>query len=221
VLDDDEKLATTVIASAWQWHDQAIFTFSREGYLNDVERRFPTAFADIITREANKNDIEPEWAFAIARRESSFMTDAVSSANARGLMQVLPSTAKYLEKRRVSSKQLLNVETNAKIGNKYLRYLMDKLDNNVILATASYNAGWRRVRQWLPENEAIEADLWVELIPFKETRNYVKAVTAYKQIYRAQLNGEPFKVTSTAQVQKASQNNVFIDFIETDIPVSL
>ena len=217
LLKEEDKLVTSVISSAWGWHDQAIFTFSREGYLDDVVRRFPTAFEDIMVREAKKNKIDPEWAFAIARRESSFMPDAVSSANARGLMQILPSTAMYLEKRRISPSQLLDAEVNAKIGNKYLRYLMDKLNNNTILATASYNAGWRRVRQWLPEKEALESDIWVELIPFKETRNYVKAVTAYKQIYNAQLNNQ---VTTSNEIASAKAK-VFLEFIETDIPVSL
>lgn len=212
-LPSDDKLATTVISSAWGWHDQSIFTFTREGYLDDVQRRFPTAFEDIIKKEAKRNKIEPEWAFAIARRESSFMPDAVSPANARGLMQVLPSTAEYLEKRRISSKQLLDADTNVKIGNKYLRYLMNKLNNNSILATASYNAGWRRVKQWLPENKALEADIWVELIPYKETRNYVKAVMAYKQIYQTQLSEE-----TTLLVQPGK---VFNEIITTDIPVSL
>ncbi|MGK0370956.1 MAG: soluble lytic murein transglycosylase [Glaciecola sp.] len=216
-LGEDEKLVTSVISSAWEWHDQAIFTFSREGYLDDVNRRFPTAFENIIVREATKNNIEPEWAFAIARRESSFMPDAVSPANARGLMQLLPSTAKYLENRRISSRKLLDAEINAKLGNKYLRYLMNKLDNNRILATASYNAGWRKVRQWLPENEALASDIWVELIPYRETRNYVKAVTAYKQIYNAKLNDE---VTLSPDVASAKAT-VFEQFIETAIPVSL
>jgi soluble lytic murein transglycosylase len=215
-LNDNEKLATSVISSAWEWHDQAIFTFSREGYLDDVLRRFPTAFEDIIVREANKNNIEPEWAFAIARRESSFMPDAVSPANARGLMQLLPSTAQYLEKRRISYRKLLDAEINAKLGNKYLRYLMDKLDNNRILVTASYNAGWRKVRQWLPEKEALASDIWVELIPYRETRNYVKAVTAFKQIYRAQLNNEVTLATNVV----SSKATVFEQFIETAIPVS-
>lgn len=218
-LASEDQLATTVISSAWGWHDQSIFTFSREGYLDDVQRRFPTAFADIIKREAKKNQIEPEWAFAIARRESSFMPDAISPANARGLMQVLPSTAKYMEKKRVSSRQLLDVSINAKIGNKYLRYLLNKLDDNTILATASYNAGWRRVRQWLPEKEALEADIWVELIPFKETRNYVKAVLAYKQIYQAQLEGTPLPIKGIDRTIATA--TVFREFIATDIPVSL
>jgi soluble lytic murein transglycosylase len=217
LLSEDDKLASSIISTAWEWHDQAIFTFAREGALNDVKRRFPTAFEDIIVREATKNNIPPEWAFAIARRESSFMPDAVSPANARGLMQLLPSTAKYLEKRRISSRQLLDVELNAKLGNKYLRYLMDKLGNNSVLATASYNAGWHRVKKWLPEKEALPSDIWVELIPYRETRNYVKAVTAYKQIYNAQLNNQ-IVPSSTIASAKAI---VFEEFIETDIPVSL
>jgi soluble lytic murein transglycosylase len=217
LLGDDEQLATTIISSAWEWHDQSIFTFSREGELNDVKRRFPTAFKDLIVREATKNKIAPEWAFAIARRESSFMPDAVSPANARGLMQLLPSTAKYLEKRSISSRQLLDAKTNAKLGNKYLRYLMDKLDNNAILATASYNAGWRRVKQWLPENESLESDIWVELIPYKETRNYVKAVTAYQQIYAAQLN-EQVVLSTEKESYKAT---IFEDFLKTDIPPTI
>jgi soluble lytic murein transglycosylase len=218
-LSGDDQLATAFISSAWGWHDQSIFTFTREGYLDDVQRRFPIAYADTIVREANRNKIEPEWAFAIARRESSFMPDAISPANARGLMQVLPSTARYIEKKRISSRELLDVETNAKIGNKYLRYLLDKVDDNAILATASYNAGWRRVRQWLPENEALEADIWVELIPFKETRNYVKAVMAYKQIYHAQLAGKPLPIKGVDRMIASA--NVFEEFIATDIPVSL
>lgn len=214
-LSEDETLVSSVIASEWGWHDQAIFGFTRSGYLNDVERRFPIAYEDIMVKEARKNQVDPTWAFAIARRESSFMSDAVSSANARGLMQVLPSTAKYIEKKRVSSRQLLNPKINAKLGNKYLRYLLDKLDDNSILATASYNAGWHRVRKWLPDDEAIEADLWIETIPFKETRNYVKAVMAYKQIYQEHFNQR--------QINKVvkQDDSVFSQVIDTQIPVSI
>lgn len=213
-LDENQQLLASVIASNWGWHDQAIFGFSRNGYLNDVDRRFPIAYEEVMVAEAKRNRVDPEWAFAIARRESSFMSDAVSSANARGLMQVLPSTAKYLEKKRVSQRQLLNPKINAKLGNKYLRYLMDKLDENSILVTASYNAGWSRVKNWLPEDEAIEADLWIETIPFKETRNYVKAVMAYKQIYQEKFNQRHAN-------KQSSQVSVFNEVIDTQIPVSI
>lgn len=215
-LNDEEKLASAVIAGQWGWHDQAIFTFANSGYMNDVNRRFPMAYADILTKEAQRNKIEPEWAFAIARRESSFMSDAVSSAKAFGLMQVLPSTARYLEKKRVSNRSLMNPNTNAKLGNKYLRYLMDKVGNNTVLATASYNAGWSRVKRWLPTSETVGADLWVETIPFKETRNYVKAVMAYKQIYQHQL----FQI-SDSTTPALIENSVFGELVQMQIPTSI
>jgi soluble lytic murein transglycosylase len=215
-LNDQERLASAVIAGQWGWHDQAIFTFTNTGYLNDVNRRFPMAYADILTKAALRNQIEPEWAFAIARRESSFMSDAVSSARAFGLMQVLPSTARYLEKRRVSDRALMNPNTNAKLGNKYLRYLMDKADNNMLLATASYNAGWSRVKSWLPISEAVGADLWIETIPYRETRNYVKAVMAYKQIYQHQL----FEI-SNSKIPQNIEDSVFGELVKMQIPTSV
>lgn len=91
--------------------------------------------------------------------------------------------------------------------------MLDKVDNNSILATASYNAGWSRVKKWLPQNEALDADIWVELIPYKETRNYVKAVMAYKQIYQGQLQDKSMLI--------AQPGKVFAEIIATDIPVSL
>jgi soluble lytic murein transglycosylase len=215
-LDDQERLASAVIAGQWGWHDQAIFTFANTGYLNDVNRRFPMAYSEILTKEAERNKIDPEWAFAIARRESSFMSDAVSSAKAFGLMQVLPSTARYLEKKRVSNRSLMNPNTNAKLGNKYLRYLMDKVDNNTLLATASYNAGWSRVKSWLPTSETVGADLWVETIPYRETRNYVKAVMAYKQIYQHQL----FEI-SDSKTPKAVKDSVFGELVQMQIPINI
>ncbi|MGQ8366253.1 transglycosylase SLT domain-containing protein [Glaciecola sp. 1036] len=199
-LNQEQQLATAVVSSEWGWHDQTIRTLGDLRELNDVERRFPIAYADLIVPEAKKNNIQPEWSLAIARRESSFMPDAISSVDARGLMQVLPSTARYLEKRRVSSSELLEPDFNARVGNKYLRYLLNKLDGNTLLATASYNAGWRRVLDWLPEDNAIDADIWIELIPYRETRNYVKAVMAYQQIYQRKLSDEMPKHTVFSQL---------------------
>nr|WP_136250561.1 transglycosylase SLT domain-containing protein [Ningiella ruwaisensis] len=201
-LNDEDSLTAAVVSTAWEWHDQSIFTLSRLGYLNDVDKRFPKAFEDLLVREAQKNDIPPEWAFAIARRESSFMPDAKSSADARGLMQILPSTARYLEDRRFQTRDLYKPDVNARIGNKYLRYLMNKLNNNALLATASYNAGWRKVNEWLPEDSAVPADIWVETIPYRETRNYVKAVLAYQQIYQDKLNQKPPQETVFANFSR-------------------
>jgi soluble lytic murein transglycosylase len=118
------------------------------------------------------------------------MPDATSGVGALGLMQVMPGTARYLAKKKVSRTTLFNPQENVALGTRYMRYLLDKMYDNPILATASYNAGWRRVKKWLPEQQPLPLDLWIETIPYKETRNYVKEVMAYKQIYRQHLGAK-------------------------------
>lgn len=182
-LPQEQQQLAAMLASKWLWHDQAIHAFSQAGYLDDVSRRFPLAYKQDLISSSKRNQINPAWAFAIARRESSFKSDARSGAGAYGLMQVLPSTAQYLLKQKIPARKLFNAKYNVDMGTQYLNYLMNKMGSNTVLATASYNAGWRRVRNWVPKDSKIPADIWIETIPFKETRNYVKAVLAYKQIY--------------------------------------
>jgi soluble lytic murein transglycosylase len=186
-LSDREKLVASRIAYEAQWYDRAIFTLSKVGYLNDVDLRFPLAFADEITHSSGIYKINPAWAFAIARRESSFMADANSPAGAKGLMQVMPATAKHLQKRKVTNKRLMNAKDNIKLGTKYLKRLLDRHDGNQVLATAAYNAGPYRVRSWLKGLEPMPADIWIETIPYKETREYVKSVMAYQEIYQIKV----------------------------------
>jgi len=186
-LTNEQKLIAAKVANEAQWFDRAIFTLSKVGYLDDVNLRFPLAFNDEIIRHADNNKINPAWAFAIARRESSFMADAHSPVGAKGLMQIMPGTAKQLSRRSVSNKYLLNARNNIKLGTKYLRKLLEKNKGNRVLATASYNAGPYRVKSWLRGISAIPADMWIETIPYKETRDYVKSVLAYQQIYQVRV----------------------------------
>lgn len=183
-LNDRQKLVAAKVANENGWVDRAIFTLAKVGYLDDVNLRFPKAFDKKITQYANDRNINPAWAFAIARRESSFMPDARSSAGAKGLMQIMPATAKELKGSRVDNWYLYNAENNIELGTKYLRELLDKNKGNHVLATASYNAGPHRIKRWLRNEKNMPADVWIETIPFKETRNYVKSVLAYQEIYQ-------------------------------------
>ncbi|NMP30815.1 transglycosylase SLT domain-containing protein [Thalassotalea sp. M1531] len=195
-LPESEKLVAAIIAYEEGWFDRPIFTLAKHGYLDDVDLRFPMAYAEDINSYSKKHDIDASWAFAIARRESSFMRDAHSSAGAKGLMQIMPATAKQLEKRTISNRYLLNAKNNINLGTKYLKRLLKRNNGNTILATASYNAGPYRVKQWLSKAKNLPADIWIETIPFKETRDYVKSVLAYQQIYQTKLNTNyqsPFK----------------------------
>lgn len=184
-LSNSEKLIAAKIAHEKGWYDRAIFTLAKQNYLDDVKLRFPQAYQQDINRYAKKNNISANWAFAIARRESSFMSDAHSSAGAYGLMQIMPNTAKHLLRKSVTPRYLLQAKNNIKLGTKYLRQLLKRQHNNIVLATASYNAGPYRVNSWLKKQKKISADIWIETIPYKETRDYVKSVLAYQQIYQA------------------------------------
>lgn len=183
-LNDREKLVASKIANEMHWYDRAIFTLAKVGYLDDVNLRFPLGFETEIKHYAGNEKINSAWAFAIARRESSFMSDANSPAGAKGVMQIMPGTAKQLARKTVSNRYLLNAKNNIKLGTKYLRNLLDRHDGNQVLATAAYNAGPYRVKSWLKDADSLPADVWIETIPFKETREYVKSVLAYQQIYQ-------------------------------------
>lgn len=189
-LNNRDKLVASKIANEMQWYDRAIFTLASVGYLDDVNLRFPLGFEEEINHYATDYNINPAWAFAITRRESSFMSDAHSSAGAKGLMQIMPGTAKQLARRTVSNKYLLNAKNNVKLGTKYLKKLLDRHNGNQILATAAYNAGPNRVKAWLQNSKPLPADIWIETIPFKETREYVKSVMAYQQIYQQKTGQE-------------------------------
>lgn len=187
-LNDREKLIAAKVANENQWFDRTIFTLANVGYLDDINLRFPKAFDKEINRYASAQKIAPAWAFAIARRESSFMQDAHSPVGAKGLMQLMPNTAKNLvssrKKGKINSRYLLNADNNIQLGTQYLKILLDKNKGNQVLATAAYNAGPYRVRTWIKNIKSVPADIWIETIPYKETRNYVKSVLAYQEIYQ-------------------------------------
>lgn len=200
--DEQQKLVSAKLAHQLQWYERAIFSLADVGYWDDVELRFPLAFQTEINQSAAKAEIDSGWAMAIARRESSFMADAASPVGARGLMQLMPATAREIAKKPVQLAQLNNPATNIDYGTDYLNYLMKRNDGNLLMATAAYNAGYSRVKQWVPKDYAVPADVWVETIPYRETRDYVKAVMAYYQIYNIRLNSpiDVFKPLTTMQI---------------------
>jgi len=187
-ITDRQKLVVSKITNEQGWYDRAIFTLPDVGYLNDIELRFPEAFGKHINHYSKTHNINPAWAFVVARRESSFMPDAHSSEGARGLMQVLPMTARQLYKRKRLDRYLYKPKTNIDVGTKYLNYLLRRHNDNLVLATAAYNAGSYRVKTWLKKQPDIAADIWIETIPYKETREYVKSVMAYQQIYQSKTD---------------------------------
>ncbi len=187
----EQQLMAAQIAHQWGWHDRVINTLGNAKYWDDIELRFPLAHNKTITQQAKQQQVDPAWAYAIIRQESAFTADARSPKGALGLMQIMPNTGKYIAKildtNLSSNHQLIDIGTNIRFGISYLNTVMNRFDQNTIVATAAYNAGSTRVKSWLPSGNDQESDQWVELIPYKETRNYVKNVMAYTIIYNQRL----------------------------------
>lgn len=189
-LGERERQLAAVLASRWGWHERSIFTLAKTQHNNDLELRFPTLFRDQVFASAEQHDIDPAWIYGVIRQESAFMPDARSSAGALGLMQLMPatgkSTAKLLDSPIRHISELLGVDKNIQIGSAYLRHVLDVNNGHQAMATASYNAGPQRIKQWRPDATQ-GADIWVENIPFTETRNYVQQVMAYSAIFGQRL----------------------------------
>jgi len=193
-LDKPQKMIAAQLAHEWDWHDRAIITFAQAKYWDDLEKRFPLAHQDIVVNYSKQQRINPAWAFAIIRQESAFTRDARSHAGAMGLMQLLPRTARQVARSlriRFRRNDLLNANTNVQLGINYLKLVKDKFKGNNVLATAAYNAGHNRVRQWLPKEGVVPADIWIESVPFTETRDYLKRVMTYTIIYEQRLGKRP------------------------------
>jgi len=191
-MSHEELLTAGKLASSWGWYHKSIQSVLAADYLDDLELRFPLAFADIVDdvskRMGKKTALDPYLIFAVARQESHFSHDAKSRAGALGLMQLLPSTARATAHRAGvryrRSWDLLSPSTNIALGSFYLNTLLDRFDNNRFLAAAAYNAGPTRVASWLKETKnQLPYDVWIETIPYSETRSYVQNVLAYTVIY--------------------------------------
>ncbi len=179
------------VAQHWGWYEQAIRSAIAARQWNDLTLRFPLAYSPEIADSAESNDIEETWILAIARQESAFTPDARSHAGAMGLMQLMPSTAKETAKhakiRYKGAQQLVDPALNLELGSSYLARLSRRYEGNRVLASAAYNAGPYRVNRWLEQRKDLPVDIWIETIPFDETRSYVQNVLSFAVIYSDRL----------------------------------
>ena len=190
-LNHHDKLVAAAYALEIDQPFLAIITISQTKDWNQVGLRFPMKYKDLVLSSAKEQNIDPAWVYGIMRRESAFDSQISSSANARGLMQILPRTAKEVARKLGikghKTSDLLIPEKNARLGAAYLSQMLRKFNGNFAKATASYNAGPHRIPKWTPKFPIV-APRWIESIPFDETRNYVRAVLSYTTIYDYKLN---------------------------------
>ena len=193
-MNDRELLAAADLACQRQVWDRCINTSERTKEVIDFDQRFPMPLRETVVRRANDIRLDPAFVYGLIRQESRFVMDARSHVGASGLMQVMPATAKWTAKKIGMSgftpDQITDREVNVAIGTGYLKLVLDDFEGSMPMATAAYNAGPSRPRNWR-NGPVLDAAIWAENIPFHETRDYVKKVLSNTTNYAAILTRQP------------------------------
>jgi soluble lytic murein transglycosylase len=194
-MSDRQLLAAAEYAKRIHLYDRTVNTADRTKGEHDFGLRYPTPFKDQLSPIAKNIDLNLAWAYGLIRQESRFITNASSSVGASGLMQVMPNTAKYVAKKigmnSYTNERLKETQTNLTLGSHYLNMVLKDLDDSWLLASAAYNAGPSRPKSWRERlNQSTEGAIFVESIPFNETRTYVKNVLANASYYSLLIDGQ-------------------------------
>ena len=167
------------LAAEWGWYDQAVTVATAQHVFNDYTLLYPRPYDAEVNAAAHLAQLAPEIVYGVVRQESLYRIDAVSNAGARGLMQLQPatarSTARYYKRPTPALTDLFDPYINTALGAARLRMLLDEFDDQIPVALAGYNAGPNAVMRWLPQ-EPLDSDIWIENIPYNETRGYVQRI---------------------------------------------
>ncbi|TAK60081.1 transglycosylase SLT domain-containing protein [Methylobacter sp.] len=198
MLSKERRMIAAKLAQQWHWDQVAIATLVKADYWDDLGLRFPVYYSNQIHNNALRQDLDPAIVLGLIRQESIFNKDAESSVGARGLMQIMPRTgmqiARELKEKWLSDNSLFNPDVNVRYGAFYYKKLLKQFHGHFALAIAAYNAGSGRVLKWLPNVQSVPADIWIETIPFKETRKYVTSVLSYSIIYQQLMQRQGLKI---------------------------
>jgi soluble lytic murein transglycosylase len=193
-LQPGEHLAAAQLAHDWGWYDQAVTATARLGLYNDYVFLYPQPYATEVAAAAKLSGVSTDLIYGVMRQETLFRPDAQSAANARGLLQLLPETARITARKYQlpvpSADQLFDPAINVPLGAAYLKSLLDSFDGQWLLALAAYNAGPAATRRWLPAR-AMESDIWMENIPYNETRGYVQRVLWHSLVFHWLRENQP------------------------------
>jgi soluble lytic murein transglycosylase len=180
--DTTVKVQAAHLAARWNWYAQSITTLAQAGELDDVRLRYPRPYPAAIAEASKLAQVPTDWILAVMRQESLFRKDAVSRTGARGLMQMQPATAVAVALRwhlpRPKDSELFDPPLNIALGAAYLHELLIRYGGHLGIGLAAYNAGSVPVARWLPTN-SMDADIWIENIPYGETRSYVQRIVEH------------------------------------------
>jgi soluble lytic murein transglycosylase len=192
-FDDRKLLIAAELAGRNAMYDRSINAADRTSTLHDFNLRFPAPYRETLQGRLREHGLEEAWVYGLMRQESRFATQAKSNVGAAGLMQIMPATAKWVARQmgmRDYRKALIHdTEVNLKLGTYYMKNVLSSFDNNAAMASAAYNAGPGRARQWRGD-KPLEGAIYAETIPFDETRDYVKKVMS-NTVYYSKLFGQP------------------------------
>ena len=218
-MNDRELLAAADLACQRQVWDRCINTSERTKEAFDHEQRFPMPLREIVVRRSAEIRLDPAYVYGLIRQESRFIMDARSHVGASGLMQVMPATAKWTARKigltGFTPDQINDREINVAIGTGYLKLVLDDFEGSMPMATAAYNAGPSRPRNWR-NGPVLEAAIWAENIPFQETRDYVKKVLSNTTNYAAILTRQPQSLK--ARLGQVGPRNSPMAEVNKDLP---
>jgi soluble lytic murein transglycosylase len=218
---DEQRRIAVEVAQGNGWFDRAVFSLGKNAQgkaIPDELRlyglRFPLHHEATIRREASSNRIDPAWVAAEIRAESVFYPRARSSANAMGLMQILPGTGSGVAARIGQpwggAESLYDPDTNIILGTAYLRELLDKYGGQPYQVIAGYNAGPSPLSRWQSQRPGMDPDFWIETISYKETRDYVARVLAFSVLYDWRLNGDALRVSDRMRGRVDGKRTQFV-----------
>jgi soluble lytic murein transglycosylase len=195
-MSERELFAAAELACEREVWDRCINTSDRTRQDIDLAQRYPTPFRDIVLARSQETGLDPAYVYGLIRQESRFIADAQSGVGAAGLMQVMPSTGKWVAAKIGLTEfvhgMLNDLRTNITLGANYMNMVLANADGSQVLATAAYNAGPARARAWRGTLGApMEAAIFIETIPFSETRNYVRNVMSNATNYAALFEKRP------------------------------
>lgn len=191
-------LAAAEQANAVGWFDRAIFAAERARVLHNDELTYLAPYRDITHNYAAQQNVDESWVYGLIRQESRFAMAARSSVGAHGLMQIMPDTARWVARKLhlpYKPAMLEDINGNVQLGTYYLKHVLETFGNSQVLATAAYNAGPGRAREW-QGSVPLEAAIYVESIPFQETRDYVRKVMTNAVFYSRNFRHEQQTLTA-------------------------
>ena len=193
----EQLLEAARLASSWGWHLMAVATSTRAEVFDDFALLYPRPYETELREAARRARMPAEWIWGVLRQESLYDPRAKSSADALGLLQLLPATARAVARRASlqmpTREELFDPALNLLLGAGYLREQFDTFGGRFVLVLGAYNAGPNAVRRWLPE-APLEADVWIENVPFNETRNYIQRIAWHSTVFGWQASGKPQRI---------------------------